>query len=177
MRWIIGVLVTFLVAAATLFGASSPAAAQRAWETSPVVEIDDPSSVIGHSELLRSHRGVTAFLETRGLERGHTYTVWAVIFNNPDACEGLCDSSDLASPDVDGASVFATGRLARRDQATFWIRLRVGDALIEPMKAEIHFVVRSHGPAIPGLVGEQTSTLNGGCPPNVCANLLVAKHD
>lgn len=54
---------------------------------------------------------------------------------------------------------------------------RLGNELLDAKGAEIHFVIRTHGQAIPDLVDEQISTLNGGCPPNTCSNVLMAKHD
>ncbi len=38
-----------------------------------------------------------------------------------------------------------------------------GGGLQKPMSAEIHFVVRTHGPAIPGKVDSMLYTVNGGC--------------
>ncbi|MGH7466055.1 MAG: hypothetical protein ACREK1_12815, partial [Longimicrobiales bacterium] len=72
-------------------------------------------------------------------------------------------------------------------EAVFGGRRNVGDndgslfgpdspGLLEPMGAEIHFIVRGHGPVIPGRVREMTSTVNGGCPPNTCEDLQMAIH-
>lgn len=58
-----------------------------------------------------------------------------------------------------------------------------GDCMFGPglqnNQQEVHVVVRTHGEAIPGLVNEQISTLNGGCNPGepnegVCANVQGA---
>lgn len=40
-----------------------------------------------------------------------------------------------------------------------------GRGLTNPTQAEIHAVVRTHGPVIPGMVDEQIHTFNGGCDP------------
>ena len=40
--------------------------------------------------------------------------------------------------------------------------------------AEVHVVIRTHGAIIPGAITAQLSMLNGGCPPNTCANVDVA---
>ncbi len=42
-------------------------------------------------------------------------------------------------------------------------RANIGPGLLDPMKAEIHLVVRSHQQAIPGQVDAMTYTINGGC--------------
>lgn len=142
-----------------------------------VVEIGNEDNVTGRSVVVRTQRGVLALLRTSDLVAGDAYTVWAVIFNNPDACDGPCDASDLANPDVAGFSTLGTGKVADREGTMFYMRIPSGEQLMDPRGAEIHFVVRTHGPAIPDLVEEQISTLNGGCPPNTCSNVLMAKHD
>lgn len=139
-----------------------------------ITSIADGSRV-GVSWLVRSHRGAYAVLRTRGVPRGDAVTIWAVVFNDPAACEGPCDAADLGNPAAQAASVLFDGAVIRRGAA--WFRGRVSpEALTAPDRAEIHLVVRTHGPVIPGLVEEMTSTLNGGCPPNVCANLQMAVH-
>ena len=159
-----------LVLAAMLFAlaAAPPSQAARGAvvDRAPVVEIGDEDNVTGRSMLLRTQRGVLALLRTGDLVPGDAYTVWAVIFNNPGACDGPCDAADLANPDVDGYSTLGTGKVVRQGRTMFPMMIRAGGELADPMDAEIHFVVRTHGPAIPGSVDEQISTLNGGCPPN-----------
>lgn len=49
----------------------------------------------------------------------------------------------------------------------------LGHGLHNPMGAEIHFVLRDHGPAQEGLEEEQTSTINGGCDPATHEGLPV----
>lgn len=59
--------------------------------------------------------------------------------------------------------------------------------LKDPAGAEVHLVVRSHGPAVPGEEDEQTGSFAGGCdvfltPPSVptevgeCADTLFSVH-
>ena len=81
---------------------------------------------------------------------------------------------------ADGHVVDASGA------AQFSSRLPIGDAsealfgggLQNPMTAEIHLVLRTHGPAIPGKVDSMIYSLNGGCEaawPNApCTNLQFA---
>jgi len=40
--------------------------------------------------------------------------------------------------------------------------------------AEVHLVVRTHGLIIPTAITDQLSMINGGCPPNTCANVETA---
>ncbi len=58
-------------------------------------------------------------------------------------------------------------------------RLPRNDGLTDPEGAEIHLVLRTHGPVIPELVNEQIHSFNRGCEvgePNVgiCRNLQFA---
>ena len=62
--------------------------------------------------------------------------------------------------------------------------------LMDAEKAEVHIVIRSHGPKLPGQVREQISSFNGGCVydgipedpilgeagPNTCEDILFAVH-
>lgn len=172
-------LVSFPLLLATLAAsvlASGPAHAQRHSLSFEAVTAIDDGSRTGTSVLQRGERGIRAVVWTSGLTRGDAYTVWAVVFNNPSACDGPCDAADLADPDTESASTLFTGKVARGGHAVFVDRLRVGDALTDPANAEIHLIVRTHGPAIPELLDEQLSTLNGGCPPNECANVQMSIH-
>jgi hypothetical protein len=128
--------------------------------------------------------GAAATLHTAGLEPGSAYTLWWVIFNHPDRClaghaDLRCGPPDLFNPDVDGSMLFAAGAVVGdTGEATFESYRAEGDTsgavvlpgmknpppgLTAPTTAEIHLVVRNHGPARPGYVEEQTTTMNGGC--------------
>ncbi|MFQ5615955.1 MAG: hypothetical protein ACE5GO_05790 [Anaerolineales bacterium] len=72
------------------------------------------------------------------------------------------------------ANTATTGKVVKSERkAKFSARLREGDAsnslfsggrgLLDALKAEIHLVVRSHGPAIPGQTEDQITTFGGGC--------------
>lgn len=175
---LLGTLAAAIGAVPAQAGASGPhhhdPPAHR-YDRGEVTGIDDGART-GVSVLHRSRRGVRAVLRTSGLDPRHAYTVWAVVFNHPEHCDGACDSTDLTNPDVEGVSTWLTGRVAGRGPTVFAGRLRVGDELTNPTGAEIHLIVRTHGPVIRGLRREQITTLNGGCPPNTCANVQMAIH-
>lgn len=141
--------------------------------------------------LVRNDAGITMTILTSDLVGGDTYTIWWIIFNNPEFCATphACAGGDLAprggDPAVQSSVGFATGRivtgmgvgefaahLAPGDDAD----MRFGPGLIDPMKAEIHLVVRTHGQPIPGMEDEQIGTLNAGCPPNTCEDHQFAIH-
>ena len=155
---------------------------------------------VGNSTLVRNNNGVTLNLKTTSLNAGHAYTVWFVIFNNPEECgiqggevspDVPCNLPDLFNPAVQGDVMYGAGSLAGGvGTATFAGHRAEGDlsgsiiglfglpahGIIDARKAEIHFVVRTHGPKIPGKVREQIGSFNGGCPPNNCVDVQFAVH-
>ena len=138
--------------------------------------------VAGSATLTRTKKGISYNIYTSDLLPG-TYTVWTVIFNRPQNCDDFCDGSDLNTPAVKGSIVYGTGHIVGPDgignfsahlgkgspPAGTQINIPVGTAngLMNPMKAEIHLVVRDHGPAQfdngESLVDAQTTTFGGGC--------------
>ncbi|MGH8072005.1 MAG: hypothetical protein ACRERE_43595 [Candidatus Entotheonellia bacterium] len=143
-------------------------------------------TVVGESTLLRLAAALSATLETTGLTSGNAYTMWWVIFNNPEFCSlSPCTAADFANANVQASQVLAAGHVAGGSgKAGFASYLAVGDTseavfgpgLLDPLGAEIHLVLRSHGRTIPGMVDDQISSLNGGCPPNTCTNVQVSRH-
>ncbi|MGH2947368.1 MAG: hypothetical protein ACRDPC_14140 [Solirubrobacteraceae bacterium] len=144
---------------------------------------------VGDSTLARTERGVTATLATTGLEPG-PHTMWWVVWNNPAACgaDG-CTEADLGNPEVDVDIGYAAGVVVGKSgRARLTARLQEGrpltgfptefgitsgSGLIDAGSAEIHLVVRSHGPRIPGLVGEMTRTFHAGCDYSVFGGLIA----
>jgi hypothetical protein len=134
--------------------------------------------VVGEATLKRSKEGVNLTVHTTGLGSDNAYSIWWVIFNNPDACAAGCAGSDLENPAVEGSVMNATGRVADFDgNGWFSAFLPVGFMHTEPASgnirqifgpglqnlkgAEIHVVIRCHGPWTGNV--EQISTLNGDC--------------
>jgi hypothetical protein len=171
--------------------AKAGGAAQKARvSVEPLLAFSDHSVVYGGgSALVRTEAGAYMSLHAFGLPAGNAVTAWFVIFNNPEKCATHpCTVADLQNADAQPSLVNATGRVVGADgTADFGSFRGVGDAtgavigsgLLNPFKAEIHLVVRSHGPAIldnPQTLLEQLSTFTGGCPPNTCGNLQVSIH-
>ncbi|MFU8832437.1 MAG: hypothetical protein ACNA7J_09810 [Wenzhouxiangella sp.] len=145
------------------------------------------------SVLTRSVKGVSYTIDTTRLEPEAAYTIWAVIFNNPEQCMGtICSSDDFGDPTVEASVFWTLGRVTDASgQATFTAniiagetpegegRTLFGDGLINPNKAEIHFIVRSHGP-VENLDGEvldaALTTVDGGCEVNVCDDQQFSVH-
>lgn len=155
---------------------------------------------VGTSTLYRSNLGVLAVNRTTGLTRRDAVTNWFVVFNRPQNCmvAGACTDQDVLAA-VGGSNpamidiLWAAGHVVGGSRATFAGTLGVGDTsgsimplfgqpavgLVDPWGSEVHLIVRTHGPAIPGLIYEQTHTVNGGCDPvteEPCADLQAAIH-
>lgn len=146
----------------------------------PVIDPINGGIIVGKSKLLRNRKGIAMALKSR-LVPGHAYTIWWVIWNFPENCivPGACTDADFADAVGVGVDVmYAAGNVAGRNGvAGFAGHLKEGDisastneffglepvGLLDAKKAEVHLVVRSHGPKIPGQVQDQLSSYEGGC--------------
>jgi hypothetical protein len=132
------------------------------------------------SELERDEDGVEMSIDTLQLTPWSTYTVWWVVFNNPEYCVGPCDGTDLlpfgGDPLVDSSVLYADGGFAKSEGrvrfggtlAEGYIpglpgQILFGPGLLDAEGAEVHLVVRDHGPEQAGLLFDQTNTFMGGC--------------
>ncbi|MEN8144039.1 MAG: hypothetical protein ABFS14_03730 [Gemmatimonadota bacterium] len=153
--------------------------------TADVHPFSDFSVDLGDSRINRTTNGINPQLETSGLTPGSTYTLWAVIFNDGDATNdgGAFDAVRF----VDGVVANESGR------ATFSGRVNAHDGggelfgeLTDPTGAEVHLVVRCHGPRDPEFMPDQINSFAGGCTPESsfgigdgpyeCLDVQVAIH-
>lgn len=166
---------------------------------------------VGTSRLVRNDNGVSVSLSTTGLPVGTTATLWMVVFNQPSNCSPPgCGEDDLFAPMAMADVMYTAGKvIGGSGRATFAGRRGEGDnsgslfaalglpspGLIDARMAEIHFVVRSHGPKIPAMVDEMIHTFNGACQnpgppfpdplppelgapgPNTCMDVQFAVHE
>jgi hypothetical protein len=132
----------------------------------------------GFATLKRGGDWVQINIQTSGLPAG-AYTVWWVVFGTPDGCVSGCGSDDLFNPDAQVSIFWATGGVIRHDGAGNFVARHhasddlgepgsqhvLGDGSLDPSRAEIHNIIKYHGPASddPALLYEQTHTLLGGC--------------
>ena len=134
------------------------------------IPVDDQEDT-GTGTLVRTGSGVSANLHTTDLPAG-AYTVWWIIFNNPGECATDCNGSDLGNPDVGGSVARATGKVVGPDgKGNFSAHLNVGDTsealfgpgLTDSLGAEIHMVIRYHGPVVAANMPAQINSVGGGC--------------
>lgn len=130
----------------------------------------------GQARLKTSEQAATLHLKTAELEPGIAVTVWWVIFNQPENCEGYpdtpCGLGDLENPDVVAEITYATGAvIGSNGKANFKADLAVGhtdqewfgNGFTNPTSAEIHTIVHTHGQVIAELEDNMISTFRGGC--------------
>jgi len=152
---------------------------------------------VGSSTLMRSPTGVSFSVKTHGPHDGsaldnHMTTVWLVVFNDPQYCtaEGgnnghpACSLDDVMNAMNGGPNeanidiLYGAGNVVGNgSKAHFAGHRRVDDlkkstfgiGLHIPQEAEIHLVVRSHGPVVAGYgdnrgnVAEAIGNFIGGC--------------
>jgi len=166
------------------------------------------TKVLGTSTLYRNEDGISVTYETSGLTPGHVYTLWWVVWNKPENCTipFACGEPDFEIADqVEVEVLNAYGHVAdeRGGIGTFTANLKENDnsesvnpvfglpyygGLHDAQTAEIHLVLRSHGPAIRGKVYDQMSSYEGGCDvsfppftqvpsnPGECGDMQAAVH-
>ena len=137
---------------------------------------------VGTAYLMKNDKGFTVKFETSGLIHNHTYTLWCVAWNKPVNCKvpNQCTDEDFPNfATVEVEVMYVAGHLVGKNgKGNFSGHLKEGDdsgsanaffglpgfgGLQDVEHAELHFVLRSHGPAIPGLVNEQINSYEGGC--------------
>ncbi len=159
--------------------------------TSAVHLFSDGSAVAGAwSTLVRNQAGVSMTIHTTGLTARDAVTVWWVVFNNPSACASgvpgiaRCGEGDLFAAAVNASVLYATGHvIGGHGIGDYGAHLALGDAsgalfgpgLVDPLGADIHLVVRTHGPASPGVVDDQIHSFDV-CN-LICTDLQFAVHE
>ncbi len=146
----------------------------------------------GFAQLTAEPFAVSMVFEANELTTGDAVTAWWVVFNQPELCtDQVCGEDDVLPPPGNTAAgvsvLYADGKVVdTQGKARFASILLPNDTteaifgpgLTNPMGAEIHLVLRTHGPMVLELRSEQLSSLNGGCdpePPNTpCRDVQFA---
>ena len=125
-----------------------------------------------------------------GSAKGLAVTLWLIIFNNPDECvegPGMCGAdgvTDFTNPDVMPDAVYGGGNIVgASERARIGFHYKAGEntgsiadlfgmpvddnddsfGLIYPRDAEVHYVLRFHGPLNPEEMPAQIQSYGGGC--------------
>ncbi|MGH8203765.1 MAG: hypothetical protein ACREST_04095, partial [Steroidobacteraceae bacterium] len=204
----LGASVLLAVGHAAAANATETASSQSSVTGRPQVTISDMAvfpngpDVVGASVLTRYNTFIEATVSTTGLAANGAYSIWWVVFNNPQFCVAGCGLDDLpvgATPISNGdprvrASLLWGGGFVANGTGAAEVRallernkapgeVRFGPGLKRPRGAELHIVLRSHGPAVAGEVADQIGRFDGGCTPEeiamaMCpnANVQFAAH-
>ncbi|MEH6537131.1 MAG: hypothetical protein V7719_12105 [Psychroserpens sp.] len=146
--------------------------------TIPIVDLDGNEIEGASSTLHRKKNKIMVNFKTENLIPGNVYTLWFVIFG------------DMGGPPI--LVTYADGLIANPSgKGNFSTHLSVGDIFNNPLTAEVHMALRTHGPVQQGMMPEQIETIDGGCTSGFpsgpmlhpdsdvvgyCANIQVAMH-
>ncbi len=176
------VLVLLMLVTVTGFASASQAQISNMY-TFPVHDEDGNMTMgpklISHAwaSLETSSRGAEMSVYAQMLKPGDAVTSWWVVFNHPENCtDNMCGEDDVFEyPELASVSlVGGMGTVVDYDgKAEFYNFLHkgytydavFGPGLTNPKGAEIHLVLRSHGPAEARMIGKQLGSMNGGCDP------------
>jgi hypothetical protein len=145
----------------------------------------------GTSRIVRTDSGISGNISVHlgnesGSAKGLAITLWLVIFNNPGECAVpyACSDPDFANPDVMIDVVYGGGNVVgASEKATIGFHYKAGEnsgsiadlfglftdedgnsfGLIYPRAAEVHYVIRFHGPVDPAEMPDQIQSYGGGC--------------
>lgn len=142
-----------------------------------IIDHNDEVLLGASSTILRDKDGITAHFKTTNLIPNNAYTLWYVIFG------------DEPGPPM---SIYAAGHIAGETGTEIFSGYKSVDAdFNNPLTAEVHMALRTHGPAQPGMIPSQIQTMDGGCEsgfpsgPSLhadsttvgyCANVQVGMH-
>jgi hypothetical protein len=135
----------------------------------PVTQVPEARAV-----LVSRDGGIRIRLKTQNLVPRNAYTIWWVLFNEPENClTRPCTAADVLTraDAVKGDIGFATGRFFNTAEGTFTAQLAkgplaggwYGHGLSNPRGAEVHLVIHDHGPRLPELARNMITTFRGGC--------------
>ena len=143
----------FVTVAAILFVAGSSLAddpiGTGTVSSADVQENENQTGIGGTSTVYRGAAGIGMRAYVNGLRGDFPYTVWAVIFNYPQACMNFPDPCTAADFDPAGPTQTRVTQAARNysdDDGTGFFSgfIPVGAALFNANRAEVHFIYRRH---------------------------------
>ena len=153
--------------------------------TSDSVEFDmENVKMAGSARLIRTQDSISVSGEMAMVEEGQAYTMWWVIFNSPENCTGansptpetgaFCGMGDFDASQLEpaGTAWGLCDGFVGSEGGTFSCTRSISDGdtdfelsgITDPMNAEIHMILRTHGPALQGaMLDAQLTSYMGGC--------------
>lgn len=152
----------------------------------------------GASTLTRKSDRIALNGYATGLKPGHAYSIWWAVYNLPKKCvdgNGHFDEVGCGKDEVENMELaeltktsllWAGGTISDvNGNASFSAELvagnpfgavMMGPGLLYPMKAEVHFLLRDHGPMILGAVDKQVASFDYGCDVYECREVQGGVH-
>ena len=140
----------------------------------------DGAAQPGATMVVRSKNGIAVSWGSSGtgVIAGDAVTLWVVIFNRPENCAvpWQCGEDDIfvdpGPPETDiylgggnviggNATIHVSGRVSTHDDPHFGGAF--GGGFTNPKGAEVHLVLRSHGPKVAANMPAQINDFFGGC--------------
>ena len=103
--------------------------------TQPVYSFADPMNEIEGSStaINRNPNGISMNFQVKDAVAGHAYTVWLVIFNEPENCATTpCSEPDIFNPDTQTDVTYAAGTIVGANGFSVSGHRRVGDLSVPP---------------------------------------------
>ena len=151
------------------------AAAPSTYQASNIIDFVTGAPVAGAGQMTRTKKAVWVDVNAAALQANTVYTMWWIIWNNPNQCVDGCGDDDIG---VRGSSIFYAGGFisdasgaanvsihVEAGNLRGGIQILLGNGL-DPNKgnkAEMHLLIRSHGAPVPGSVDLQISEVGGLC--------------
>jgi len=86
------------------------------YQTSNVIDVSGAGKGYqGAATLVRTEDGISGRIMSNVSTAGDPYTLWVVVFNNPEECDGGCDGSDLGTAEVGGSVFNGTAAISAAD--------------------------------------------------------------
>ncbi len=137
----------------------------------------------GGARLVRSPEGIFVSLVATDLKPDHAYTMWVVAINAPENCsEAPCPSTDvMQNTDLVQADLgYGDGAVAGDDGTARFAAFQPTGAMLHSWfgrgltdtAAEIHLVIRDHGPLASGREAAMLGTFREGCNAESVADTL-----
>lgn len=112
--------ITRFIAISSMLAMSAAATADgHRYQASDVIDVTGGESFYqGAAWMVRTEGGVTGRIAAKVTTAGDAYTLWAVVFNNPEYCANHpapCAESDLFIENVEGSVFFASSAISAAD--------------------------------------------------------------
>lgn len=173
----LGLVIATLVPAMALAGGGT-------FQSANALIFGTDTAVAGGATLIRHGNSIHLRVAMSGLDADSVYSAWYIIFNKPNKCAdgpGNCGLVDIANPAVKAAVLNAGGFLTGNDSVGYFTgTLNTGRApagmccfgnLKSGFSSEVHVLLQTHGPAVPGSVNGQLSIPGFECnAPADCGN-------